>query len=481
MEQAVIAHASLSALAAMVQDHINSRFRDEIFWVVADVTDHAFKDRTCYHYFNLVEKDPKESTLIAKIQAKAWGRGHERIYRFESVTGQRFTNNIQVLVAVKVVYHPVYGLSLDLQDIDPQFTLGQFEIRRREILDRLVREHPDVIQKEGDTYKTRNSRLLLPLVIKHIAIVASKTSAGNEDLIHTLENNLYGFRFEYDVYHTIVQNETYSQQFVDALEQVQNSGINYDAVVINRGGGAQTDFLIFDTYEVGLAIARFQIPILTGIGHQKNETIADLMAHTPLKTPTKAAEFMIAHNKQYQDQVQAFEKSIVIHAQRLLSISREQVHGCRRILIDKGRTLLVEKRSTILQLNSRIIDKVRALLYKHRNELQGIAGTLMVRPQSVIYKRSTDLLNVTTNLKGHTQAYMRNQRGYLGHFITLFRMMAPDAILKRGFAYVKHRNKVVVNTQGLQKGDAIEVVMEKETLQVQLTSKNSNNGSAFNV
>ena len=292
-----IQHIRLSELNKQIQAVIETNFNELQLWVIADITNHSFKEKTNYHYFDLVEKAESSNELLAKISGKSWGSGSSKIREFERITGQKFSNNINVLVRVKVNYHIVFGLSLDIQDIDTNFTIGVLEQQRQATLASLVANNPDVITRVGDRYITRNARLPLPMIIQRIAVVSSKTSAGNEDFKHTLLNNPYGYKFEIHDYHTVVQNEINAQQFLERLIDVFKSNIPFDAVVINRGGGSQTDFLIFDNYKIGLAVARFPMPIITGIGHQKNETITDLMAHTQTKTPTKAAEFIITHNR----------------------------------------------------------------------------------------------------------------------------------------------------------------------------------------
>ncbi|MEJ0034272.1 MAG: exodeoxyribonuclease VII large subunit [Bacteroidota bacterium] len=273
-------HIRLSELNQRIAYVVNSTFGEMSCWVVADVTSHTFREEKAYHSFELVEKDPISNRVIAQIRGKAWGFGSERIEQFEKQTGQRFTNNINVLVNVSVEYHPVYGLQVNLIDIDPAFTLGVLEQQRLAVLEDLVSKNPDFIRKHGDRYITRNNQLKFGAVIQKIAIISSKTSAGAEDFLHTLNNNPHGYQFSIDNYYTVMQGENNADQFVAKIIEVYNSGRPYDVVVITRGGGAQTDFLIFDNYHVGRAVARFPIPIITGIGHQKNETIADLMAHT---------------------------------------------------------------------------------------------------------------------------------------------------------------------------------------------------------
>jgi exodeoxyribonuclease VII large subunit len=333
------------------------------YWVVADVTSHTFREEKAYHSFELVEKDPGSKQVIAKIRGAAWGYGADKIQMFERQTGQRFTNNINVLVNVAVEFHPVYGLQVSLNDIDPAFTLGVLEQQRLTVLEDLVVKNPEFIRKVGDRYVTRNNQLKLNAVIQKIAIISSKTSAGGEDFLHTLMNNPFGYQFNIDNYYTVVQGENNADQFLAKIIEVFNSKKPYDVVVITRGGGAQTDFLMFDSYSIGRAVARFPIPIITGIGHQKNETITDLMAHTQTKTPTKAAEFIIAHNRRYEEAIISLQNRIITRSQRMFQ-------NCFKELA---------------MLQQQTISRSRSMLASHHRSLEHFASFIRVaRPENVL-------------------------------------------------------------------------------------------------
>lgn len=186
-------HLTLSELNGIIQQVLNDAVGIQSFWVVADITEHTYKESNGYHYFELVEKDPHTNLIVAKIKGAAWGNASLKIKTFESITGQKFTNNIHVLAKVRVSYHKVYGLSVNLEDVDPSFTLGVIEARRQQTLLRLVTAYPEIVRKRGDIYHTRNAVLVLPPVISRLAVISSATSAGNEDFKHTLLHNPYGY------------------------------------------------------------------------------------------------------------------------------------------------------------------------------------------------------------------------------------------------------------------------------------------------
>jgi exodeoxyribonuclease VII large subunit len=430
-------HIRLSELNQKIGSVLYNTFSDVSFWVVADITSHTFREEKAYHSFELVEKDPFSNRVIAQVRGKAWGFGSDRIEQFERQTGQRFTNNINVLVNVSVEFHPVYGLQVNLLDIDPAFTLGVLEQQRLAVLEDLVSKNPEFIRKVGDRYVTRNNQLKLGAVIQKIAIISSKTSAGAEDFLHTLNNNVHGYQFSIDNYYTVMQGENNADQFVAKIIEVYNSGRPYDVVVITRGGGAQTDFLIFDNYHIGRAVARFPIPIITGIGHQKNETIADLMAHTSTKTPTKAAEFIIEHNRRYEE--------------ALISL--------QRIIIIKSQQMFLKSFHALATNNNNIINSTRNILGHHRDSLTSIRRSMIV----------------------HSQSMLQFQQRSLAHFSSLVRIARPDSILKRGFAIVKSGDKIVTNADNVEAGAQLDVILSGSILKTTVNQKTKRDGAGSDL
>lgn len=474
-------HIKLSELNKKIQAVIEKDFNELTFWVIADITNHSFKEQTNYHYFEMVEKADNSNQLVAKIAGKAWGNGASKIREFEKVTGQRFTNNINVLVKVKINYHITFGLSLDIQDIDTNFTIGVLEQQRQATIAALVKNNPAVIVKAGDRYITRNGKLSLPMVIQRIALVASKTSAGNEDFKHTLLNNPYGYKFEIHDYHTVVQNEANAQQFLERLIDVFKSNYAYDVIVITRGGGAQTDFLIFDNYKIGLAVAKFPIPIITGIGHQRNETIADLMAHTQTKTPTKAAEFIISHNKKFEDDILNFQKTVLIKSQQMFSSYYQRLTTLNTSIVNNSRTFLSDYKDALVGMNQIVINKTKTILFHKKNGLSLITSTLISKPKIITGNKLNDLSNTMNNIKSFKTAYLRNQRGYLGHLVSVINLMSPTNILKKGFAIVKHNGDVTSNPEVFIAGSEMEVILSDKSIKSVVKSKSSYDGSDFNL
>lgn len=468
-------HIKLSQLTGIISNTIRAQFNALKYWVVADITNHSYKADKRYHNFDLVEKDSHSNNIVAKIAGKAWGNGSLSISDFEKNTGQKFTNNINVLVQVSIEFHPLYGLSATVLDVDTNFTMGLLEQKRNETLQRLVSEN-EFIEKVADGYQTTNSRLKLNPVVQRIALLSSVNSAGSEDFRHTLEVNNFGYQFFVDNYYTLVQGENNSKLFLDKLIEIYNSKIQYDVIVITRGGGAQTDFLIFDDYQIGRAVAKFPIPIITGIGHQKNISIVDLMAHTQTKTPTKAAEFIIAHNRVFEQKLLSFQKSILIKSQQLFLTNFQALGSIKSTIVNTARDILNERKDEIVAINQITINSSKSILFNHRRNLLNTSSQIISKPKIILYSRISDIKNTISNLKTFSNQYQKNKKGDLGHYVSLIKMMAPDNILKKGYAIVRVNNEITSNPDDLKIGSEMEIILADTLIKSTVKEKIPYNG-----
>ncbi|MFC0776911.1 exodeoxyribonuclease VII large subunit [Flavobacterium sp. HJSW_4] len=461
---------TLSQLNYQIHQTISDRFKGSTFWVVADVTSHSYKADKKIHYFELVEKAEKNSAITAKMMGKAWGEGAVHLSDFEKKTGQAFTNNLHVLVKVSVDYHPLYGLSVNVLDIDVNFTLGVLEQQRNATLARLVSEN-DFIIKTAEGYSTLNSRLKLPLAIQRVAVISASNSAGNEDFRHTLEHNDFGYAFQIDDYHTIVQGDNNAKLFLGKLIEVFNTGIPYDAVVITRGGGAQSDFLIFDNYQIGRAVAKFPIPVITGIGHQKNVSITDLMAHTNTKTPTKAAEFIIAHNRSFETGLLSLQQHIVIRSQQLLLRHSKALEEQKRNISANARQLLSLYRQQLASANQSIAADAKDILHEHQKKLSLKAQMAAQVSNSLLRRKRSDIEYLSENLKRFTSGYLKGKTLDLEHMDKSIKLMSPHNILKKGYAIVKANGKIAGTAENIKIGEDIEVILHDTLLKSTVKEK----------
>ena len=474
-------HLTLSQLNGIIQSKLNEAFFMQQFWIVADITEHSFKEKTGYHYFEFVEKNVTTNLIVAKIKGAAWGNASQKIKDFEKSTGQRFTNNIHVLAKVSVNFHKVFGLSLELIEIDPSFTLGVIETKRQETLLRLVTSYPTIIQKRGEQYSTYNSSLELPPVISHLAVISSQTSAGNEDFKHTLINNSYGYHFEIDDYFTVVQNEVNAGIFLERLLDVFRSGKKYDAVIINRGGGAQTDFLIFDNFKIGLAVAKFPIPVITGIGHQKNQTITDLMAHTNTKTPTKAAEFIITHNKIFEDRLLSFQQSIIINSQSFLAKQTSLFNKISSGIVNNSRTALDRSKNNLGVLKQQFTTSSSNKITDFKLQLSSKSFAVFSGPRIVINNERRELSTFIPRITSAATNKISTERRTLKNVVALINVISPENILRKGFAILKSKGEITSDPDQFSPGSEIEIILRSQNIKATVNTKKDYYGNDFNL
>ena len=260
-----------------------SRGLPDAYWVQAELSE----VREAYNghcYIELVQKAERGNALVAKARGTIWAGIYKMLKPyFENATGQHFTAGIKVLLQVTVDYHEQYGFSLTVHDIDPTYTLGDMARRRREILRQL--------EEEG--VLSLNKELAMPLLPQRIAVVSAAGAAGYGDFCDQLMNNPYGFAFYPRLFPAVMQGNKVESSIITALDSIAARRDHWDVVVIIRGGGATSDLSGFDTYLLAANCAQFPLPIITGIGHERDDTVLDIVAHTRVKTPTAAAEYLI--------------------------------------------------------------------------------------------------------------------------------------------------------------------------------------------
>ena len=395
---------------------------EPLVWVVGELAD--FRQAPQGHvYFELVEKQGNQ--VEAKIRANLWQFTYRSVSaKFEAVTGTSLKNGMKVLAQVSVTYHPVYGLSLNVKDIDPSFSLGERARIRQETIAKLTQEG-----RIG-----HNARLPLPLVIQRIAIISSATAAGYGDFINQLAGNPQGYKVYHQLFPSLMQGNEAVESLLSALDQVaeQAEKLQLDAVVIIRGGGAQLDLDCFDDYRLALKIADFSLPVLTGIGHERDETIADLVAHTRLKTPTAVAEFILSSFREY-------EENLALAAQRLDWITRtkfneeeRKLQACRLRIQGEGKQLL-----------SREGEKARTTALRIQHAVKNDTK-----------QEKTKLEQRLEQLIKSSQRFIKLQQDSLQRLETGSRQLDPNALLQKGYTRTESQGKPI-HQLSLAPGDQI--------------------------
>ena len=295
----------------MVRESIECEMPEE-YWVEAELSE--CRETRGHCYMELIQKDELSATPVAKAPAKCWANKWLTIRPyFERITGQQLHAGMKVLLQVYPQFHEAYGFSWIVNDIDPTYTIGDMARKRQEIIKKLKDEGVFDLQKE----------LQLPMFCQRIAVISSQTAAGYGDFCNQLADNPYGFKFETQLFPATMQGEGVEQSIINALERIYDT--DYDCVVIIRGGGATSDMSGFDTLALAENVANFPIPIITGIGHERDESILDMVSHTRVKTPTAAAAFLIEHLKEVLDVIDNSQDRIARYAQQKLTTLNSQL------------------------------------------------------------------------------------------------------------------------------------------------------------
>ena len=349
---------NLSQLLYKIDETLQSQFGYQTFWIKAEITDVKKYESKRWCFLKLIEK--KDTEIIAEMKATAWSQGYVFIEQFERLTQQHFANGLQIICKVKVKYSIKYGLSFDVLEIDNSFALGQIELQKQATLKRLLDESNGQITKDDEHYFTPNKKLKLPIVIQKIALITAQNSDGQRDFNNELLNNNYGYAFEVDEYLCQIQGDKAHENIIMQFEKIMASIMHYDCVAMVRGGGSETDFKPFEQYELAKLVANFHIPVFTGIGHDRNTSIVDLMARQ-LKTPTKVAAHIVDHNYMFENnllyQFSQIEQNIALKIDR----AKQNLVNLKRLLQSLDPENVLKKGYALVKFNNKIISNTNQL------------------------------------------------------------------------------------------------------------------------
>ena len=397
---------TLFELNSLVHEVIEDNF-DEQYWVVGELSDVSTPAFGGHFYGEFVQKDEESDRIVARARITCWARNYNMIrLRFQKEAGETLRKGLQVKLLVEVNFHEQYGYSLNVVDIDSTFTLGDLAKRRREILQQL--------EKDGILHD--NQSLPLPRLLKRIAVISSATAAGYGDFCHQLEENDYGFHFDVQLFPAVMQGEQVPESIIAALEEVQNAE-PFDLVVIIRGGGASSDLSDFDSYELAACIALYPLPVLTGIGHERDETVLDYVAHTKVKTPTAAAAFIIEHQAEEAALLDDLYQRITHSAKEQIQREKQRLEHQRAVLPLLFMGFYQKGENRLVLLSQRLSSSAKQSLEREKHSLQ-------------LMQQRLDSLD-------------------------------PRLLLKRGYTITTCGGKIVRDVEGLAEGEVLTTQTEK--------------------
>lgn len=439
-----VSSLSLFELNTKIKETIHSSFADT-YWVVGEISE-IREVRNGHCYLELIEKDEKTEQIIAKSRANIWAYTYRMLKPyFVSETGQNLVAGLKVMVRVSIDFQEVYGFSLNVRDIDPIYTLGDMAQKKQAILNKLSEEGVINMNKELD----------VPLVPQKIAVISSPTAAGYEDFCNQLYNNNDGFKFYLKLFPAIMQGDKTEESITSALDKIYKYEDFFDVVVIIRGGGSSSDLMCFDNYWLAYNIAQFPLPIFSGIGHERDETIVDYVAHTRLKTPTAVAEHLLELVSDFNNRLKDLKDAVISNTQEIMTDYRgslERASSKFKPLVDNS--LLTQKNHldrVIHQVNSASIQYIE----NKKNKLNLLALNIKSSAYKSLNNHKNSIELVPQQLSARIKFFMNHHQSQLQLFTKTNSLLDPQNILKKGYSITYHNGKAVKSIDEIRSGDII--------------------------
>lgn len=450
-------YITLSQLAEDVRDVLDDAFAAS-FWVVGEIS--SLSTSRGHTYLTLVEQ--QNHVIVAEIRANLWATKAKILDDFAKVTGEKMRAGMEVLICARLRYHIRYGLSLDILSINPLFTLGALARKRRETIERL--------KTEG--LLKRNRAVQMPLVPARIAVISSPTAAGYQDFIHQLAGNSGGFVFKPTLFPAHMQGDKACQSILEALDCIRLQDHRFDVAVLIRGGGSSLDLSCFDEYDLARAIAQFTLPVLTGIGHDKDESVCDMTAHTALKTPTAVAQHLISLIEEFDSQLLDMEIRALRNSGLQLKLESDNLY---RIVLQLKTSVSrqVSRRELVLQRASAGLPAgIRGMLQRLDARLDTLYSTLKRDPARLLIDRNRDLKSVIQKLHEDPLKRISLQRVEVEALARTTRAMDPKNVLKRGYSITRYGGKAVHNVLEIKHGSELQTEVYNGLITSQVISVN---------
>lgn len=435
-------HYTLYELNEMVRQTLELEMPGE-YWVEAELSE--VREVRGHCYMELVQSDMLSSFFssgggrrgaapVARASAKCWQSSWMKLRpRFERVTGQPLSAGMQVLLRVAPNFHEAYGFSWIVSDIDPTFTLGDMARRRQEIIRTLKEEGVYDLQKE----------LLLSPFARRVAVISSENAAGYGDFCNQLADNEYGFVFQTRLFPAVMQGEQVEQTVIAALNRINDEQDQFDVVVIIRGGGATADLSGFDTLPLAENVANFPLPIITGIGHDRDESVLDMISHTRVKTPTAAAAFLVDQLATTWRRIERAQETILNRIGERLRAEQLRLTGMAGRIPVMVLSVVGDEQLRLRRLQERLTSGVPARLQTMRHRIETLSAVVV----PLVERR------------------MMTERHRLELFEQRVKALDPALLLQRGYSITLKDGHAVRAAEELRPGDVIETKVEKGTIQ----------------
>ncbi|KGO01669.1 exodeoxyribonuclease VII large subunit [Porphyromonas sp. COT-290 OH3588] len=445
---------SLSQLLGSVRRCLEAGFVGR-YWVRAETSDLRRSGAAGHCYLELLEKGER-GAVVARVRANIWAGSYEDISkRFARAGLPALSSGVMILALVQVSYHEQFGLSLIIHDIDPSYSLGEIARLRMQTIARL----------KQDGIFTANKELALPQPLQRLAIISSPSAAGYGDFMNHLRENKYGVVVYTALFPAQMQGEQTTDSVLAALERILEYQDLFDAVVIIRGGGAVSDLRAFDCYELCAVCAQYPLPVIVGIGHERDETVLDLVAHTSQKTPTAVADFVVGRLVEELEEVELLAQRLR-QSLSMLSLGRHHWLGAvlGRLPSVAGQALQQAHRQQA-ELRGRLSDVSRQMLHRHSQTLAQHTRLLPYLSRSYLQMQRLALGQIGQRMASPLKAHQARWIGRLDQYEQALRLAHPDSILKRGFAVIERSGVIVTEASALSEGDRLRIRLGSGTVE----------------
>ncbi len=454
---------SLYELQQVIRDSLYISFPG-FYWVTAEIAE--LKENFSGHcYIELIEKQSDEKNIKAKVKAIIWGNRYRFIKSFfEDATGESLREGLRVLVKIKIEYHEVFGLSLVISDIDPVFTAGEMAMKRQMIIKKL----------ESEGVFSMNREMELPVLIQRIAVISSRNAAGFTDFVNHLKDNRAGYVFNLTLFDSAMQGSETENAIIGAFENIAVNTDKYDAVVIIRGGGSISDLSWFDNYNIAYYITQFPLPVITGIGHDKDLTVTDMVANVSLKTPTAVADFLIERMIQLDEALASLSSEIAEKSLEILELFNKRVESAGLKLLPFAQIMVAGFKEKLSVKVLELVNTGKAFVIRsglapenQKSKLLSSVRVYQSMKNGSIEKFKTDLMRAANNT-------INNRVLKTEEFENSLAMLNPVNVLKRGYTISSVNGKIIKSIGEISVNDTLETRFHDGSAKSTVNNKNLN-------
>jgi len=428
-------------------------------WISCEIMD-ITQNYSGHCYLDLIEKDEKSDKVLARARATIWASSYRMLKPyFETSTGYELVSGIKILVLARVEFHPVFGLSLNIQDIDPTYTLGDVERKKREIIQRL--------EKEG--VLDMNKEIPFAIVPQKIAVISSLTAAGYEDFLDQLKGNPYGYQFYTRLFPAVMQGENAEQSIIASLEKIFEFESHFDAVVIIRGGGSKSDLACFDSYDLAFHVSQFPLPVITGIGHEQDDTITDMVAHTRLKTPTAVAGFFIDKLASFEGELEEFQDSLIKATVTILNEQKLRLQLYQQKYVSGSAAMVHARQEYLLKLTGNARFRVQQQLRSNDNLITRFMEQLRSTAKYIPQRKTIESVHIMQRFLQLIINRLEGEDKKLEDYHRLVAYAEPGQILKMGFSISRMDGKALKDVKNTGLGTIVETELYRGKFKSKIT------------